>query len=57
MAEKKSGKADMMGSKADMISKKFDEVQRNNIWRENLKKEDKLACEPKPFEEKIKRGS
>lgn len=39
MAEKKSGKRDMMGSRADMISSKFDPVARNQIWQEVLKKE------------------
>lgn len=32
-------KRDMMGSRADMISGKFDEVSRNSIWRECMKRE------------------
>ena len=32
-------KRDMMGSRADMISGKFDEVARNSIWRECMKRE------------------
>lgn len=43
-------KLNQMGSKSDMISVKFDEVCRNQIWREHLVKEAKLEGELIPFQ-------
>ena len=40
----------MMGSKADMISSKIDEVSRNSIWREHVKKEDAKEITATPFQ-------
>ncbi len=52
MADAGKSKRDLMGSKADMISTKFNEVQRNSIWCEHAKKEQKMQPEPNPFHEK-----
>ena len=39
MATKQPGGGGGLGTKSDMISSKFDEVQRNQIWREHIGKE------------------
>ena len=41
---------DGMGSKADMISSKFNEVARNEIWREHVHKEDRRPRDQAPFQ-------